>query len=115
MGGLTAVIRKVGRNTFAPRKRTHTRQRMKGLTALLCGLLITARSETEAPRVALPAVAVELTVVHQEVTEFIGAVIRGDRSLRKIALVVTGDEVGDGLSSVIHTLKAEKVHASFVL
>lgn len=88
---------------------------MKGLTALLCGLLITARSETEAPPLPLQAVPVELTFAQQEVTEFLGAIIRGDPSLRKIALVFTGDEFGDGLSSVIHTLKAEKVHASFFL
>jgi len=47
--------------------------------------------------------------------EFLGAIIRGDQSEKKIALVFTGDEFGDGLSKVINTLKREKIHASFFL
>lgn len=49
------------------------------------------------------------------VTEFLGAVIRGERSTKKIALVFTGDEFRDGLSTVVHTLKEERMHASFFL
>lgn len=49
------------------------------------------------------------------VTEVLGAVIRGDRSTKKISLVFTGDEFGDGLPAVIRTLKAEQIQASFFL
>jgi len=47
--------------------------------------------------------------------EFLGAIIRGDRSEKRIALVFTGDEFGDGLLKVINTLKQENIHASFFL
>src|SRR5690606_7422389 len=50
-----------------------------------------------------------------DVTEVLGAVIRGDRSTKKISLVFTGDEFGDGLPAVIRTLKAEQIQASFFL
>ncbi|MEC3881499.1 polysaccharide deacetylase family protein [Parapedobacter sp. 10938] len=60
-----------------------------------------------------------LSVVRAQVDEshvdFLGAIVRGDQSTKKIALVFTGHEFGDGLSSVIHTLKTEKLHASFFL
>lgn len=51
----------------------------------------------------------------ERVTEFLGAIIRGDQSTRKIALVFTGDEFGDGLPTVTRMLKAERMHASFFL
>lgn len=60
-----------------------------------------------------------LSVVSAQVDEshreFLGAIVRGDPSTKKIALVFTGDEFGDGLPSVIRTLKAERMHASFFL
>lgn len=49
------------------------------------------------------------------VTEFLGAIIRGDPAVKKIALVFTGDEFGDGLPAVIRVLKAERMQASFFL
>lgn len=60
-----------------------------------------------------------LSVVRAQVDgshgEFLGAIIRGDQSTKKIALVFTGDEFGDGLPAVIRTLTAEKLNASFFL
>lgn len=90
---------------------------MKVVKALLFGLLVTTHYETGAPPFLLHAAPVDQTAATQEegVTEFLGGIIRGDRSVREIALVFTGDEFGDGLSSVIHTLKAEKIRASFFL
>jgi endoglucanase len=44
-----------------------------------------------------------------------GAVTRGDVSLKKLALVFTGDEFGDGADFIAHTLKREKIHGSFFL
>ena len=42
-----------------------------------------------------------------------GAIIRGDTSQRKIALVFTGHEFGDGGKAITTALKLEKVKASF--
>jgi peptidoglycan/xylan/chitin deacetylase (PgdA/CDA1 family) len=42
-----------------------------------------------------------------------GAIIRGDISKKEIALVFTGDEFTDGLSSIIKTLKQNKIKAGF--
>ncbi|MBS1622363.1 MAG: glycoside hydrolase family 9 protein, partial [Bacteroidetes bacterium] len=44
-----------------------------------------------------------------------GAIIRGDSTQKKIALVFTGDEFGDGGNSISTTLKKENVKASFFL
>jgi endoglucanase len=44
-----------------------------------------------------------------------GAIIRGDTSRKKIALVFTGDEFGDGGSQILKTLKTHQVKASFFL
>jgi endoglucanase len=44
-----------------------------------------------------------------------GAIIRGDSTEKKIALVFTGDEFGDGGNVIAKTLKQEKVKASFFL
>jgi endoglucanase len=43
------------------------------------------------------------------------AIIRGDSTKKQIALVFTGDEFGDGLSSIAATLNEEKVKGSFFL
>src|SRR3546814_15084434 len=51
----------------------------------------------------------------EDVTGFLGAIVRGDPSTKEIALVFTGDEFGDGLPTVIRMLKAERMHASFFL
>jgi len=42
-----------------------------------------------------------------------GAIVRGDSSVKKIALVFTGDEFGDGLSFITKTLSQQHVKASF--
>ena len=42
-----------------------------------------------------------------------GAITRGDRATRKLALVFTGDEFADGADSIARALKAQRVHASF--
>jgi peptidoglycan/xylan/chitin deacetylase (PgdA/CDA1 family) len=44
-----------------------------------------------------------------------GGIIRGDTTMKKIALVFTGDEFGDGGSYIAKTLKKEKIQASFFL
>ncbi len=44
-----------------------------------------------------------------------GAIIRGDTSQKKLALVFTGHEFADGGTSIRRTLKKEKVKASFFL
>jgi endoglucanase len=42
-----------------------------------------------------------------------GAIIRGDSTKKQIALVFTGDEFGDGLTSIANTLQKQKVKGSF--
>jgi len=42
-----------------------------------------------------------------------GAVIRGDSTKKEIALVFTGDEFGDGLSSIANSLQKQNVKGSF--
>lgn len=44
-----------------------------------------------------------------------GAIVRGDSTKKKIALVFTGDEFADGGTSIVKTLKDKKVKASFFL
>lgn len=44
-----------------------------------------------------------------------GAIIRGNKSKKKIALVFTGDEFGDGGESIANTLAKNNVNASFFL
>lgn len=44
-----------------------------------------------------------------------GAIIRGDLSKKEIALVLTGDEFGDGGTSINKTLHKHRVRASFFL
>lgn len=44
-----------------------------------------------------------------------GAIIRGDISEERIALVFTGDEFGDGGPSILKTLSNNQVHGSFFL
>jgi peptidoglycan/xylan/chitin deacetylase (PgdA/CDA1 family) len=44
-----------------------------------------------------------------------GAIIRGDRTAQKLALVFTGDEFADGAETVALTLKRRGVKASFFL
>ena len=44
-----------------------------------------------------------------------GGIIRGNASSKKIALVFTGDEFGDGADYITNTLQKENIHASFFL
>lgn len=46
-------------------------------------------------------------------TIYHGAIIRGDSTQRKIALVFTGDEFADGANIIMQTLRREKIKASF--
>jgi peptidoglycan/xylan/chitin deacetylase (PgdA/CDA1 family) len=43
----------------------------------------------------------------------LGAITRGDRTTKKLALVFTGDEFADGADTIARTLKAQAVHGSF--
>ncbi len=42
-----------------------------------------------------------------------GAIVRADKSTRKLALVFTGDEFADGAETIIQTLKRRGIKASF--
>lgn len=42
-----------------------------------------------------------------------GAIIRGDSTKKKIALVFTGHEFADGGDFIVRTLQQEKIKASF--
>lgn len=44
-----------------------------------------------------------------------GAIIRGDTNEKRIALVFTGDEFGDGGEFILHTLSKQNIKASFFL
>ena len=44
-----------------------------------------------------------------------GAITRGDKTVKKLALVFTGDEFGEGADDIAKTLEKEKVKASFFL
>ncbi|MDR6784364.1 peptidoglycan/xylan/chitin deacetylase (PgdA/CDA1 family) [Pedobacter africanus] len=44
-----------------------------------------------------------------------GAIIRGNTSAKKLSLVFTGDEFGDGIGFIAKTLKRERVQGSFFL
>jgi len=45
----------------------------------------------------------------------LGAIIRGDRTVKKIALVFIGDEFADGGAFIAKTLKRQNIHGSFFL
>jgi peptidoglycan/xylan/chitin deacetylase (PgdA/CDA1 family) len=53
--------------------------------------------------------------IGKKVTESRGAIIRGDTAFKKIALVFTGDEFGDGAQFIANTLKQQRIHGSFFL
>ena len=42
-----------------------------------------------------------------------GAIIRGDTTAKKLALVFTGDEFADGAETILRVLKQEDLKASF--
>lgn len=48
-------------------------------------------------------------------TKSYGAIIRGDTTAKKLALVFTGDEFGDGGIYIANILKKQKINASFFL
>jgi endoglucanase len=81
-------------------------------TASLIYLL--AAKETEATKKSLPGQSnSSLRDPAYQYSET--AIIRGDSTKKQIALVFTGDEFGDGLSSIAKTLNEEKVKGSFFL
>ena len=49
----------------------------------------------------------------QHFTFIQGAIVRGDSTRKELALVFTADELGEGLPSILHALKTEKVKGSF--
>ncbi|MGF7039276.1 glycoside hydrolase family 9 protein [Mucilaginibacter lappiensis] len=53
--------------------------------------------------------------IGKKVTESRGVIIRGDTTFKKIALVFTGDEFGDGAQFIANTLKQQRIHGSFFL
>ncbi len=88
---------------------------MKQLAVTLVGLMFLANPEKVDSPMPLRSTGAGQPIGQRDVTEFLGAIIRGDQSAKKIALVFTGDEFGDGLPTVIRTLKAEQIQASFFL
>ena len=55
----------------------------------------------------------KINATHQ--TKKYGAIIRGDSTSKKMAIVFTADEFGDGSETIISALQKEKVKASFFL
>jgi peptidoglycan/xylan/chitin deacetylase (PgdA/CDA1 family) len=51
----------------------------------------------------------------QELQTFQGAIVRGDTSVRALALVFTGDSFADGGTHIAQVLAAEEIKASFFL
>ncbi|MFD2935837.1 glycoside hydrolase family 9 protein [Spirosoma flavum] len=56
-----------------------------------------------------------VTSIDPKSTYFSGAKIRGDTTVRRLALVFTGDEFADGGSTITRTLRKHNVRASFFL
>jgi peptidoglycan/xylan/chitin deacetylase (PgdA/CDA1 family) len=54
-------------------------------------------------------------VTQGPITDAHGAIIRGDVARKRIALVLTGDEFGDGGTAIRQTLKKQRIKASFFL
>ncbi|WP_240965745.1 polysaccharide deacetylase family protein [Pseudoflavitalea sp. G-6-1-2] len=55
--------------------------------------------------------SVAATAQSQQVVQ--GAIIRADTTVKRMAIVFTADEFGDGADTIINTLKQENVKASF--
>jgi peptidoglycan/xylan/chitin deacetylase (PgdA/CDA1 family) len=72
-------------------------------TASLVYLLAAKENESE-----------KLSVNKNEIVSY-GGIIRGDTTLKKIALVFTGDSFGDGGKFIVKTLKKQNIHGSFFL
>src|SRR5688572_1058553 len=53
------------------------------------------------------------TVGKIEITIIKGGIVRGDSSLKKLALVFTGDEYGEGMPVIFQTLRKNNTKASF--
>lgn len=64
----------------------------------------------------VPAITQELSAdASDPFTYHAGAIIRGDRTERAIALVFTGDQYADGLEHITEVLESHKITASFFL
>lgn len=88
---------------------------MKQFAVALAGLIFMADSQVGDSLLLPRRATIDQSTVRDEVTTFLGAIIRGDQSTGKIALVFTGHEFGDGLPSIIRTLNGAQIHASFFL
>ncbi|QMW03266.1 glycoside hydrolase family 9 protein [Spirosoma foliorum] len=66
-------------------------------------------------KVSKPVKKLNLPANETKSTYFKGAKIRGDTSLKRLALVFTGDEFADGGSIIARTLRKHGVRASFFL
>ncbi len=79
-------------------------------TASLIYLLAAKEAESNVG-VALRGTGETVTTNKNEYSE--NVVIRGDSTKKQVALVFTGDEFGDGLSTIQKTLAKEKINGSF--
>ncbi|PVD51141.1 cellulase [Terrimonas sp.] len=84
-------------------------------TATLIYLLAAKEAEGSKKKVATKPVNAKPPVVANAFTYDHGAVIKGDSTQKKIALVFTGDEFADGGFYIADVLKQENVSASFFL
>lgn len=88
-------------------------------TASLIYLLAAKQSEgtpvVKATRQTSPAARPTPTRPATTGTYFKGARIRGDSTIRQIALVFTGDEFADGGTTILQTLRRHGIRASFFL
>lgn len=64
-------------------------------------------------RLGRAPVAIEPTETNSHFLFEEGAIIRGDKTAKKLALVFTGDEFADGAETIVRVLKQEGVKASF--
>ena len=81
-------------------------------TASLIYLLASKEAGAKKKQALKPAVTPPLNT---NMVRSHGAVIRGDSTRKEIALVFTGDEFGDGLSTIINTMNKQAVKGSFFL
>jgi peptidoglycan/xylan/chitin deacetylase (PgdA/CDA1 family) len=52
---------------------------------------------------------------HPDVTLDAGAIVRGPRAARRLALVFTGDQYAEGAQTILDALRARRIRASFFL
>jgi peptidoglycan/xylan/chitin deacetylase (PgdA/CDA1 family) len=84
-------------------------------TASLIYLLAAKEGEGKVPSTSPPLSGEILKSSKKNFSYSHGAIIRGDSTQRKIALVFTGDEFADGGNFIAETLERQKIKASFFL